>query len=653
MIIKRLTMHNFGVYASTNTFEFNGDKPIVLIGGLNGRGKTTFLEAVLLSLYGANSFAYQESRFPTYGQYLRAHVNTADGTKKTYVELEIELNNPEHDYFIIRRDWNALTKVKTSEIIHVSKNGEYSDFLTKNWPMFVENILPSALSNFFFFDGEKIAELAVDNTNAQLKESIRAMLGISVLDRLNVDLSKNIRKLQKVNNGSSSGAEIEALRNRRDVAESRLADIQRQIAEKETLLKQCEEKCEQKRQEYAVSGGDVANKRNALLTEKAKIEEKIRQNQEALVELAMGELPFSLVRDLLQKISEQGEKEHKASAKKNAEQYISVLANEYQQTNGTSQQISSFLDFVRTQTDSDPIKSIYNLTDQGLYHVTELSQGYVNKTMDHAQSILDEQKRLQVKLDEIENYLSIDIDEERLKEIFSEIHCLEQEIALHKADLVVLEQHRGSVNGEYIKAQAEFNRNITQLLEKMEADDDNRRDLKYSEMASRVLNEFAIRLQTKKVDILGETITSCYKKLANKKNLIDRITMDPVTLDLRYLNSEGIEVEKTILSAGEKQLMVISILWALALCSKKKLPVIIDTPLSRLDSNHRKSLIQIYFPQASEQTIILSTDSEITGEYYELMKKDIGDEFTLNYSDETKSTTIERGYFVGETGENE
>ena len=47
MIIRELTLHNFGVYASTNTFRFHGEKPIVLIGGMNGRGKTTFLEAVL------------------------------------------------------------------------------------------------------------------------------------------------------------------------------------------------------------------------------------------------------------------------------------------------------------------------------------------------------------------------------------------------------------------------------------------------------------------------------------------------------------------------------------------------------------------------------------------------------------------------------
>lgn len=99
------------------------------------------------------------------------------------------------------------------------------------------------------------------------------------------------------------------------------------------------------------------------------------------------------------------------------------------------------------------------------------------------------------------------------------------------------------------------------------------------------------------------------------------------------------------LSAGEKQLMVISLLWALAICSKKKLPVIIDTPLSRLDSAHRVSLIQTYFPQASEQTIILSTDSEIDRNYYTIMKDDIGDEFTLVYDDSTKSTTIHRGYF--------
>ena len=89
-------------------------------------------------------------------------------------------------------------------------------------------------------------------------------------------------------------------------------------------------------------------------------------------------------------------------------------------------------------------------------------------------------------------------------------------------------------------------------------------------------------------------------------------------------------------------------LWALALCSKKRLPVIIDTPLSRLDTEHRTALIKTYFPKASDQTIILSTDTEIDENYLEMMKDDVGDTYTLVYDDEKKYSTIEKGYFVGE-----
>lgn len=87
MIISKLSLYNFGVYSGINEFEFTAQKPIVLIGGLNGRGKTTFLEAVLLALYGKNSFAYSESDGLSYGQYLRDHVNMSDGKKETYVDL--------------------------------------------------------------------------------------------------------------------------------------------------------------------------------------------------------------------------------------------------------------------------------------------------------------------------------------------------------------------------------------------------------------------------------------------------------------------------------------------------------------------------------------------------------------------------------------
>ena len=73
--------------------------------------------------------------------------------------------------------------------------------------------------------------------------------------------------------------------------------------------------------------------------------------------------------------------------------------------------------------------------------------------------------------------------------------------------------------------------------------------------------------------------------------------------------------------------------------------MIIDTPLSRLDSAHRAALVKKYFPKASDQTIILSTDSEIDERYYRLMAKSVGDEYTLEYNDKEKRTTIVEGYF--------
>ena len=648
MIIKRLTMHNFGVYASTNTFDFTGEKPIVLIGGLNGRGKTTFLEAVLLSLYGANSFAYKESTFKTYGQYLRSFVNVSDGTKKTFVELEFVLNNADRDHYIVRREWSAVNKVRTTEEIFVRKNGNYNRFLTDNWSMFVENILPSALSNFFFFDGEKIAELAVDSTNSQLKESIRAMLGISVLDTLHGDMQRNIRKLQKTSSASTETKEIDRLRTTKEEAESNLQKIEAEILSKEANLTKLKEQCEQAKLDYSAHGGDVIGQRDALLSQRAEVGAQRQQSRENLSLLASGSLPLNLVKDLLGNIAGQALKEKEAAVKKQAVSYVNRLFAQYMDENKNAAQVQSFMGYINADSEKNSVETIYNLSDASLLQIQRLTEGGLEQTAENASAELERQAKLSKKSDEIENFLSIDINEDQLKKLYTNIRLMEQKITDTEADLVVLEQRRSNANGDLMNATSEFNKKVSVLLENLEADDDKKRDIKYSEMAVRVLDEFSVRLQKKKTGLLGETITSCYKKLANKKNLIDQITMDPVTLDLTYLNKDGVEVEKTALSAGEKQLMVISILWALAICSKKKLPVIIDTPLSRLDSNHRKSLIQTYFPQASEQTIILSTDSEIDQNYYQLMKENVGDEFTLSYDDKSKSTTILKGYFAGD-----
>ena len=280
--------------------------------------------------------------------------------------------------------------------------------------------------------------------------------------------------------------------------------------------------------------------------------------------------------------------------------------------------------------------------------MNNLIEGKLDRARQEIGGILKKKIRIEKKIDELDSFLSVDVNEQELQDIYKKIKKAEQKIIEDQVKIAKLEQKRSIINARLITATSEFNKHVEAYLASAEIRDSADRITKYSHMALNIIKRYRVELQKRKTDLLAATITECYLKLANKKNLIRKIEMDPETLDWCCLSADGNEIPRDSLSAGEKQLMVISILWALSICSKKKLPVIIDTPLSRLDSLHRTALITTYFPNAGEQTIILSTDSEIDEGYYRLMKENIGDEYTLNYNEETKSTSIIKGYLIGE-----
>lgn len=641
MIIKKLTMHNFGVYASTNVLEFKGKNPIVLIGGMNGRGKTTILEAVLLSLYGGNSFAYKESKYATYGQYLKSYVNKSDGTLETYVELEFSMDAAGKKTYCVRRDWDSKG-LRVHENISVKKNGEENAFLTENWPMFVENILPSALSNFFFFDGEKIAELAVEETSEKMKESIKSMLGITVLDVLQSDVGKIINKISKETVENQDLQKLEELRYAKEEAERRLEQMDSNITGLQDELEKLQSELVQLKNDYSVKGGGIVEQKNQLMKQRSESFATVTGCQDQLLEMAGGELPLALVADLLVDIETEGKTDHERKINAIA---LNKIKKAYSSFGSKSTAVNDFIDYMEEEISGADQKETYNLSDLSLLQIESLTSSEINTEKKKARDIIAKRNQQQSRIDEIDNSLSVDIDEQSLSDLFEQIRDKERSIFEKKAQIDVAIKGRSSINGALMVAESEFGKYVEKTLATLESFDTNERTMKYAHMAIEIIKLYRIRLQERKTDILAQTMTECYKKLANKKNLVDHVKIDSNTLDLHYINSEGEEIPKKRLSAGEKQLMVISLLWALAICSKKKLPVIIDTPLSRLDSSHRQALIKTYFPQASVQTIILSTDSEIDETYYSLMKKSIGDEFTLKYNDKTKNTTIEEGYF--------
>ena len=180
---------------------------------------------------------------------------------------------------------------------------------------------------------------------------------------------------------------------------------------------------------------------------------------------------------------------------------------------------------------------------------------------------------------------------------------------------------------------------IKAIAEKEQANDDNARIVKYAAMSIEVLREFKVRLQREKVAKLSSTATKCFRELVEKDSLVSEIKIDPSTLDVTILDLDGNELLKSQLSAGEQQMFAVAIVWALALTSGYKAPVIIDTPMARLDSSHRANFVTKYLPAASSQVMVLSTDEEVYGRYLDLVRDNVVDYYTLLYREEEQCTS--------------
>ena len=202
---------------------------------------------------------------------------------------------------------------------------------------------------------------------------------------------------------------------------------------------------------------------------------------------------------------------------------------------------------------------------------------------------------------------------------------------------------------ESIKRSLREAMDIVRSLKKLHADflynDDNNRALDYAHKSKLALDEFAKRVTANKIQNVEHEFIKSFKKLARKDDINFTARIEPNNFSVKLLDDFGNEVPKSNLSAGERQIYAIAILDALAKTSGRKLPIIIDTPLGRLDSKHRNKLVENYFPNASHQVIILSTDTEIDETYHASLSQHISHTIMLNYSGKEASSNANEGYF--------
>ncbi|MFM6531176.1 MAG: DNA sulfur modification protein DndD, partial [Dolichospermum sp.] len=650
-----------GPYAGKQIINLNPQidednaRPIILLGGMNGGGKTTLIDAIRLALYGQRAQCSTRGNL-SYSDFLTQCVNSkANPTEKTRIELVFEhIEEDKPIQYRVVRTWEKNPKDGKDHLGILGDDETWPiDSLVNIWDEYIENILPLGISNLFLFDGEQVKELAEQEIPPPIVvDAINGLLGLELADKLAIDLEILVnRKKREFADNKDLGKleEIETkLHEKQQEYENnrqRLATVNIKVAELEKIQEEALDK-------FVNEGGKIAAERSQLekqREEKIKLANNVR---ESLCELADDVLPLALISPLLSQVQRQGEKELKIQQIQLAKDVLIArderLINWLKQLNLENNNISNIQSFL-----AEDINKLYSNslpTENTWLNADEESLSLVDNITYRLQI---GQNTAQKQLDELTNY------EEEILTLERQVQTAAAPEEYMKLQKAVKEAQTGF---NQIKYQAEM---MNQKLIELESETKKLRqelneytveNLKYQnsehiiDSATKVqqtLKIFRERLTLRKLNKLEEEVKNCFLYLLHKSDLVHRIAIDSKTFGLSLYDYNGKPVPKHRLSAGEKQLLAIAFLWGLAKVSGRRLPIAIDTPLGRLDSSHRNNLVERYFPSASHQVILLSTDTEIAKKEYQTLQETeaIAREYLLQYNSSKRETTIKSGYF--------
>ncbi|MFB2875735.1 DNA sulfur modification protein DndD [Floridanema aerugineum] len=665
MIFLELSLENFGPYLGKNIInlrpENDGEtRPIILFGGMNGGGKTTLMDAIRLTLYGNRAQCSTRGNL-SYSEFLNQSVHRhTPPTGKTRIELTFEhIQEDKPTIFKVVRYWEKEPKdgKDTLGILvydHHLREWWPDKALTNAWDEYIETLLPLGISNLFLFDGEQVKELAELETPPPLVvDAIRSLLGLELAERLSVDLDILVSRKRKEIAGAKELATLEKLETKfkdliveRENATQEQGSCQTQLEDKQKALRLAEEK-------FISEGGKIAGERNQLDQQETELKNQANTTRQTLVELAAGVLPLALITPLLNQIEIQAEKEtqqQQAKIEKDAlqkrsdrliqyitkldlkpkqiEQIKTFLDQEYQEL----EQAASSSEKPWLQADIEVIEQLENLLKYELKAKEEIGAEKINQL-----------KEIERDIEFLERQLAIAASPEIYEQLQRNVRLAQKELAKAQAAKEMANRRVEESKRELEKTRKEIEQYSQEHIKLR----NNQHIITSAAKVQNTLKLFKEKLTLKKLNKLEKEVTQCFCYLLHKTDLVHRVVIDTQTFSLFLYDTQGKATPKHRLSAGEKQLLAISFLWGLARVSGRHLPVAIDTPLGRLDSSHRQNLIERYFPAASHQVILLSTDTEIGKTEVENLRKleAIAREYLLKYDANERQTIVKDGYF--------
>lgn len=667
MRLNRLVLRNFGLFRGEQTLDLrprgaDEHRPIVLVGGHNGAGKTTLLEAVRVCLHGRLALGSRVTEV-AYQSYLRERLHRAADLHSTAayasVGLEFEYSHlGKKSQYYVQRGWEPQGGAGVKEGIRVLRDNEPLDEVDSElWSDFVRSLVPPGVAQLFFFDGEKIKRLAEEETEAlALGESIKALLGLDLVERLQADLdvfsAKQARRTARAKTAGRLRELDKELKSLHGELE-KIAEDATRIGDEHAKLGAQILKVEQR---LAQGGEGLASRREDLRQEEANLSAELDATEKSARDLLDGSAPFLLCqrtggRLVRQLELERARQDWEAGRARAEEAVRTVRARLTAVANRRDHLDDRASDWVE-QTIREVEGELATAPDQirgvlVLHGLSEIDRQACVQTLQVAAPVLARRFSLHAKkltalegeLRECRIRLTRVPAAAELAPIVAEMSVLQEKQARAALELTLLTERRSALQKEVVVRERERSR-----LEKDEiASERASIRLTLAAQAREAAADYLRRLTVAKTTELERQALESFQRLSRKDDFVRRLRINPENFAVSLYDLKGEVIPKSSLSAGEKQIYAISLLWGMARVSGRPLPMIIDTPLGRLDSHHRSNLVKHYFPAAAHQVIVLSTDTEVDRAHYDQLRPQTSHSYRL--VDRRGWTEAEEGYF--------
>ncbi|GDY85995.1 hypothetical protein SAVCW2_51940 [Streptomyces avermitilis] len=631
---------------------------------MNGCGKTTLLDAIQLVLYG-NRARCSGRGTKAYETYLRESINRkADPSRGSAITLEFTVMTGGHEhYYRLVRSWHISGKT-LKEFLNVyvdetygervkaqrsaEPEGKFNRLLSEGWADHVESLLPLEIASLAFFDGEKIESLANPERAASVIESaVHSLLGVSTVQQLRNDLLA-LQRRQKLSeeeqhlldNIRAQEAEREAVVSQYDIAHQELAHSRSELGKAQRKLDSLEKA-------FADEGGDLFTRRVELENDRKQALVRLAQVRTELTQLAAGPLPLLMVAPLLDDVRQQARIEQEAQQ---SAQVLEVLEERDRwllelMPDATRAEVLKRLDDDRAERAAKTQLAVdLRLPHDALAQLTVLDELLQRDTQRSAQ-LLHSAAELAEHLDQLDRQLAGVPAQDKVEAL--QAARGEQIVEVTRCETT---RDRATAKLEDLKRRREH---VTTLLERAHKEfvrtkvkaEEVERVIKYSEKARDTLERFGSALLERHISRLEVAVLQSFKVLMRKQGLVRDLRIDTDKFILTLADADGEAIDPARLSAGERQLLAVSLLWGLMRVAGNRLPSVIDTPLGRLDSRHREHLVDRYFPNASDQVLLLSTDEEIDEYLLGRLEKSVAHTYTLVHDDTEFTTAVVEGYW--------